>query len=142
MMYGKYIIFSIGLLMSAGALAQDSTQFSMAETTDHRAIVMNIPLAQQCLQQISVPVNSIDNFISTLGTLRSTMIPPIPQQNPEKGQAIRLSNPGRWYVERNPAGGIVVAILDPGFGWVGLAMSSDDVARFEQSVHQSLPPAQ
>ena len=64
----------------------------------------------------------VDNMIVDLAQMRAEMKPTRPAVDPSSGTKINVATAGRWWVQKDGAN-IDLAVLHPGYGWVGIEMS-------------------
>ncbi len=64
----------------------------------------------------------VDDMIAELAQMRADMKPPRPARDPSPGTKINVATVGRWWVQKDGAN-IDLAVLHPGYGWVGIEMS-------------------
>jgi hypothetical protein len=83
----------------------------------------------------------VDKMMLTLAQMRADMKPPRPLVDPVPGTTINIATAGRWFVQPDGAG-VDLAILHPGYGWVGLQLTPSSMEqlnrRLSRSVHR--PP--
>src|SRR5690348_7093115 len=74
-----------------------------------------------------------DRMIQTLTALRVRMDPPIPARDPTPGESMTVIPKGRWWVQPDLlTGGIVLAVLHPGYGWVGAQLDQTQTSQLIQ----------
>ncbi|MDR3099890.1 MAG: hypothetical protein LBV73_22840, partial [Paraburkholderia sp.] len=71
----------------------------------------------------------VDGLIETLGKLRATLRPAVPEQPLRTHQYVLEIDPC-WYTERNPLfDGAVVFLRHTGLGWAGFAIPTESLHR-------------
>lgn len=65
----------------------------------------------------------VEDMIEKLAAMRVGMEPPMPLRDPFAGTRILAHPAGRWFLDPQPSGHIMLCILHPGIGWVGLPMT-------------------
>jgi hypothetical protein len=140
----KWLFTTAIILAACVARAQNPSPdfpIAIAPSDDRQAVVILLPPPAKTISEIRLPGTAVDAFIAALGAARAQITPPIPQQDPTKGQPLHVANPGRWFVQPHPDGnGIDIGILDPGFGWVMLRLTGDEGDRLIEAVRQHQYP--
>jgi hypothetical protein len=81
-----------------------------------------------------------DRLTRRLSELRIVMEPPIPLRDPSAGEQMTIIPKGRWWVQPDlVTGGIVLALLHPGYGWIGLQLDQDRTSQLVQRIAQQRP---
>ncbi len=80
---------------------------------------------------VKLDAAEVDKMIETLAQMRAEMKPPRPIVEPALGTKINVATVGRWYVQPDGSG-IVLAILHPGYGWVGLYLDPSNIEQLSR----------
>ncbi|HEV2098413.1 MAG TPA: hypothetical protein VGR45_05750 [Stellaceae bacterium] len=86
----------------------------------------NVPVAA-----VKLDAAEVDKMIEALAQMRAEMKPPRPIVEPAPGTKINVATVGRWYVQPD-GNGIVLAILHPGYGWVGLYLDPNSIEQLSR----------
>jgi hypothetical protein len=71
----------------------------------------------------------LDDMIAGLAQMRAAMEPPVPMADPDPNTRILVAENGRFYVQPDKQGqGTTLALLHPGFRWVGMFFTREGIA--------------
>jgi hypothetical protein len=105
---------------------------------DRKEIVLD--LNEETSKRIELDAAEADRMIQTLTALRVRMDPPIPSRDPTPGESMTVVPKGRWWVQPDLlTGGIVLAVLHPGYGWVGAQLDHPQTSQLIQRILQQRP---
>lgn len=76
-------------------------------------------------------------MIDMLARMRAEMKPPRPTGEPAPGTAINVATAGRWWVQPDGTG-IDLAILHPGYGWVGVELDRNSVEELNRRLYLAI----
>ncbi|HEY3911773.1 MAG TPA: hypothetical protein VGM07_18080 [Stellaceae bacterium] len=90
---------------------------------------------------LTLDAAQVDKMIAELAQLRAAMKPPRPIGDPAPGTTINVATTGRWWVQPDGAG-IDLAILHPGYGWVGLELNQTAIEQLNRRLIRAIhrPP--
>ena len=79
----------------------------------------------------------VERLITTLADARAGMKPPRPVADPAPGSAVNVATAGRWWVQTDGTG-IDLAVLHPGYGWVGLYLDQTAIEQLNRRLSRSI----
>jgi hypothetical protein len=90
---------------------------------------------------VSLDSSQVEQMMSRLAELRTSMVPLRPMTDPTPGAPIFVPNLGRWFVQRDPqkTQDVILMILHPGYGWVALRLGPEEMRKFAESVYRFEP---
>jgi hypothetical protein len=113
-----------------------STVPALRLSDDRRKLIVEFPGAAP----MELDTADVERLVQTFSTARINMEPAIPQRDPTTGGSMTVVPKGRWWVQPDLiTGGIVLALLHPGFGWVGMQMDQGQSSQLIQRILQQRP---
>lgn len=88
----------------------------------------------------SLDAAQVDNMIAGLAQMRADMKPARPATDPAPGTKINVATAGRWWVQKDGAN-IDLAVLHPGYGWVGIQMNRTAVEQLDRRLSAEIRTA-
>ncbi len=90
--------------------------------------------------KVTLDAAEVDRLIGTLAQSRAAMNPPRPMAEPAPGSTLNVATTGRWLVQPDGTG-VDLAVLHPGYGWVGVELDRNSVEQLNRTLVRSLHPA-
>jgi hypothetical protein len=113
-----------------------STVPTLRMSEDRQKLIVQFPGAAP----MELDTADVERMVQTFSNARINMEPAIPQRDPTAGDSMVVVPKGRWWVQPDLiTGGIVLALLHPGFGWVGMQMDQSQSSQLIQRILQQRP---
>src|SRR5215475_7941673 len=129
------------LVMSLVALTSPSPQtienrtLGLSYNDDRTRVVATFPSDPPIALAMQATV--VDKLIENLATLRADMVPPRPNvDHPLKN--LQYAKIGRWQLLTLENGVIVLMILHPGYGYVGVQLDSNSMLSLKENLEKLL----
>jgi hypothetical protein len=135
----------VAVLVSLTAIGSPSTQvveqtnssLAFSYNDDHTRVIATVPSNPPVAMSMDATV--VDQALQNLATMRADMLPPRPMVDHPQSN-VQYAKVGRWQLLTAEGGVIVLMILHPGYGYVGVQLDSDAIAALKQNL-QKLSPA-
>lgn len=114
------VCLSVVFFWSFPSLAQEKAVPVLGLNAQKTSLTIKSPSTPSATYALDAA--QVDNMIAELAQMRAEMKPPRPAVDPSPGTKINVATAGRWWVQKNGAN-IDLAVLHPGYGWVGIEMS-------------------
>jgi len=82
---------------------------------------------------ISMTSAVVEQVIQNLATMRADMVPPRPMVDPPL-KNLRYAKFGRWQLLTLESGPVILIILHPGYGYVGVQLDPDSMLSLKQTL--------
>ena len=79
----------------------------------------------------------VEKLIETLAEARAGMKPPRPMVDLKPGAKVNIATGGRWWAQADGTG-IDLAVLHPGYGWVGLYLDQTAIEELNRRLSRSI----
>jgi hypothetical protein len=112
----------IGVVPYSYLLAQTKPEPEWTLNQQKTAVTVKIPSVPPAT--VTLDAAQVEKMIQMFAQMRVVMTPPRPMASPAPGTTINVATAGRWYVQPDGTG-VDLAILHPGYGWVGLQLDPD-----------------
>ena len=129
----------VPVVLSLVALSSPSTQMIEDRTLassyndDRTRVIATFPNDPPLAMSMTAAL--VEEVIQNLATLRADMIPPRPMVDPPL-KNLRYAKIGRWQLLTLEGGGIVLMILHPGYGYVGVQLDPDSMLSLKQTLER------
>jgi hypothetical protein len=110
-----------------------------AGTLNQQKTELTVQFAGAPSTKVTLDTAQVDSMIAMLAQMRAGMNPPRPTGEPTTGSTMNIATTGRWYVQPDGTG-IDLAVLHPGYGWVGTFMDRKSIEELNHSLYRSLHP--
>ena len=108
----------------------------MSVSSDNKSLLIN---SETPVTQIQFSGEALDSVIAQIGQLRAHITPQLPQDP----MNTKVTNPGLLDVRLDPDNhGVVVAVFNPGFGWIGSHITISDAKSLDENLQKLLKSAQ
>ena len=131
-------------LFTAGARHSNAAAQATAEPVwtlnqQKTAVTAKFPTAPPA--SLTLDAAEVDKMIDVLAELRAAMQPARPIGDPAPGTKINVATAGRWWVQPDGTG-IDLAILHPGYGWVGIELNQTAIEQLNRRLARAIhrPP--
>jgi hypothetical protein len=105
---------------------------NLETSSDHQSLVIN---SAKPVTQIQFSGEALDSAISQIGQIRAHITPPIPQDP----MNTKVTSPGLLDVTPDPDHkGVVVAVFNPGFGWIGSHITISEAKSLDENLQKLL----
>ncbi len=116
------------------------TSCTPAWTMNQEKTIATVKLPSNPPATLTLDVTQVEKMINELAQMRAEMKPPRPTGAPAPGTTINVATKGRWWVQPDGTG-VDLAILHPGYGWVGLELDQHDIEelnrRLSLAIHRA-----
>jgi hypothetical protein len=124
-------------VQDSGSSAQTTTGPVGTLNTQKTELTVQFPNAPSAKITLNAP--EVERMIQMLAQMRADMNPPRPMVDPAPGSTMNIATVGRWYLQPDGTG-IDVAVLHPGYGWVGIFMDRSSIEQLNRSLARSIHP--
>jgi hypothetical protein len=127
------VILALTIYLSSAPSHQSLAQSKASPvwTLDDPKTTLTEQLPNAPAVTLKLDAAEVDKLIATLAQMRAEMKPSRPIVEPALGTKINVATVGRWYVQPD-GNGIVLAILHPGYGWVGLYLDPSNIEQLSR----------
>jgi hypothetical protein len=129
------------LMVSLAALTSPSPQtienrtIGLSYNADRTSVIATLPSDPP--MTLAMPAAVVEEVIQNLATLRADMVPPRPMvDHPLKN--LQYAKIGRWQLLTLEGGGVVLMLLHPGYGYVGLQLDLESTRSLKQNLEKLL----
>jgi hypothetical protein len=129
----------VPVVLSLVALSSPSTQMiedrtlALSYNDDRTKVIATFPSNPPLAMAMTTAL--VEEVIQNLATLRADMIPPRPMVDPPL-KNLQYAKIGRWQLLTLEGGGIVLMILHPGYGYVGVQLDPDSMLSLKQTLER------
>ncbi len=121
----------------SGSAAQATAEPAWTLNQQKTAVTAKFPTTPTAT--LTLNAAEVDKMIDVLAQLRAAMQPPRPVGDPAPGTTINVATAGRWWVQPDGTG-IDLAVLHPGYGWVGLQLDQAAIEQLNRRLGARDPP--
>lgn len=125
----------IGYVQSSYAAAQTSP--APTWTINEQKTMSTVKLPSSPPATLTLDASQVERMIDMLARIRAEMKPPRPTGEPAPGTAINVATAGRWWVQPDGTG-VDLAILHPGYGWVGLELDRNSIEELNRRLYLAI----
>ena len=127
------LVVSLVALSSPSLQPVENRTLGLSYNDDHTRVIATFPSDPPIA--LSMPAPVVDQLIQNLATLRADMVPPRPMvDHPLKN--LQYAKVGRWQLLTLENGGIVLMILHPGYGYVGVQLDSNSMLSLKENLEK------
>jgi hypothetical protein len=131
---------ALSIIILAQSYSSAQTKSEPAWTLNDQNTILTGKLPSEAPATLTLDATEVEKMIQTLAQMRAAMTPPRPMVDPVAGTKINVATAGRLFVQADGTG-MDLAVLHPGYGWVGLYMDQDAVEqlyrRLSSSIHRT-----
>ncbi len=110
---------------------QAQTSPAPAWTINQQKTTLTVKLPSNPPATLTLDTADVDKMIDMLAQMRAEMKPSRPIAGPAPGARINVATVGNWWVQPDGTG-VDLAILHPGYGWVGLELDQNALERLNR----------
>ena len=86
---------------------------------------------------VVLDAGEVEKLIEALAEARADMKPPRPMVDLKPGAKVNIATGGRWWAQADGTG-IDLAVLHPGYGWVGLYLDQTAIEELNRRLSRSI----
>ena len=134
------VVVSLVALSSPSPQTIDDRTLALSYNDDRTRVIATFPSDPPI--SISMTSAVVEQVIQNLATLRADMVPPRPMVDPPL-KNLQYAKFGRWQLLTLESGPVVLMILHPGYGYVGVQLDPDSMHSLRQTLDKlSVPQSQ
>ena len=131
------LVMSLVALTSPSPQTLENRTLGLSYNDDRTKVIATFPSDPPIA--LAMPAAVVEQLIQNLATLRADMIPPRPMVDPPL-KNVPFANFGRWQLLKLQDGRVILIILHPGYGYVGIQLDSDSMLSLKQNLEKFSAP--